>query len=155
MENRPEATGTREVLLLRRDDADHLSALDGKETSGCAHHGDKFAGEGLQNIDEDDDMLSAMARELVERNGIGESANAVWKALNVEHQKLFPATDAANAGSRPEPPDLVTTRSDAADLVREALDTGSLLILGRRVGSPTGRKRRSTVPEQASLFSLG
>jgi len=68
-------------------------------------------------------MLSAMARELVERNGIGESANAVWKALNVEHQKLFPATDAANAGSRPEPPDLVTTRSDAADLVREALDT--------------------------------
>ncbi len=28
----------------------------------------KFAGEGLQNIDEDDDMLSAMARELVERN---------------------------------------------------------------------------------------
>jgi len=25
----------------------------------------KFAGEGLQSIDEDDDMLSAMARELV------------------------------------------------------------------------------------------
>jgi len=32
----------------------------------------KFAGEGLQNIDEDGDMLSAMARELVERNGIGD-----------------------------------------------------------------------------------
>jgi len=30
----------------------------------------KFAGEGLQNIDEDDDMLSAMARELVERNDV-------------------------------------------------------------------------------------
>jgi hypothetical protein len=40
----------------------------------------KFAGEGLQTIDEDDDMLSAMARELVERNGIGETADAVWKA---------------------------------------------------------------------------
>ena len=50
----------------------------------------KFAGEGLQNIDEDDDMLSAMARELVERNGIGESADSVWKALSAEHQKLFP-----------------------------------------------------------------
>src|SRR4029077_4520058 len=50
----------------------------------------KFAGEGLQSIDEDGDMLSAMARELVERNGIGESADPVWKALNVEHQKLFP-----------------------------------------------------------------
>lgn len=32
---------------------------------------------GLQNIDEDDDILSAMARELVERDGIGESADAV------------------------------------------------------------------------------
>src|SRR5579864_8801921 len=52
----------------------------------------KFAGEGLQNIDEDDDMLSAMARELVERNGIGESADSVWKALSLEHQKLFPTT---------------------------------------------------------------
>src|SRR5438270_6664000 len=36
----------------------------------------KFAGEGLQSIDEDDDMLSAMARELVEKNGIGDSADA-------------------------------------------------------------------------------
>ena len=36
----------------------------------------KFAGEGFQSIDEDDDMLSAMARELVERNGIGDSADS-------------------------------------------------------------------------------
>jgi len=50
----------------------------------------KFAGEKLQSIDEDDDMLSSMARELVERNGIGESADAVWKVLSAEHQKLFP-----------------------------------------------------------------
>src|SRR5256885_6259591 len=52
----------------------------------------KFAGEGLQSIDEDDDMLSAMARELVERSGIGETADAVWRSLNAEHQKLYPAT---------------------------------------------------------------
>jgi len=41
----------------------------------------KFAGEGLQTIDEDDDMLSAMARELVEKNGIGGNADAIWRAL--------------------------------------------------------------------------
>src|SRR6202046_562816 len=52
----------------------------------------KFAGEGLQSMDEDDDMLSAMARELVERNGIGETADSLWRALTAEHQKLFPAT---------------------------------------------------------------
>jgi hypothetical protein len=50
----------------------------------------KFAGEGLQSFDEDDDMLSARARELVEKNGIGDTADAVWRSLNEEHQKLFP-----------------------------------------------------------------
>ena len=52
----------------------------------------KFAGEGLQTMDEDDDMLSAMARELVEKNGIGETADNVWRALTDEHRKLFPTS---------------------------------------------------------------
>ena len=36
----------------------------------------KFTSEGLQAIDGDDDMLTAMARELVENKGIGESADS-------------------------------------------------------------------------------
>src|SRR5260370_3995875 len=56
----------------------------------------KFAGEGLQSIDEDDDMLSAMARELCERNGIGDTADSVWRALSTAHQNLFPATSRSN-----------------------------------------------------------
>jgi len=32
-------------------------------------------------LDGDDDMLTAMARELVENKGIGESADSVWRAL--------------------------------------------------------------------------
>jgi hypothetical protein len=48
----------------------------------------KFAGQGLQSIDEDDDMLSAMARELVERNGISETADAVWRALNSSTENI-------------------------------------------------------------------
>jgi hypothetical protein len=47
----------------------------------------KFALEGLQAIDGDDDMLTAMARELVENKGIGESADSVWRSL----QQLRPA----------------------------------------------------------------
>ena len=35
----------------------------------------KFASEGLQAIDGDDDMLTAVTRELVENKGIGESAH--------------------------------------------------------------------------------
>ena len=50
----------------------------------------KFAGDGLQTLDEDDDMLTSMAKELVEKNRIGEGADLVWKRLNAEHQRLFP-----------------------------------------------------------------
>jgi hypothetical protein len=52
----------------------------------------KFAGEGLQALDDDADMLTAMARELVEKSRIGESADAVWRQLNGEHQRLFRTT---------------------------------------------------------------
>jgi superfamily II DNA or RNA helicase len=114
----------------------------------------KFAGEGLQSIDEDDDMLSAMARELVERNGIGESADAVWKALNPEHQKLFPTTsEPADQVAVPELSGNVLQRdSDARVLVQELIDSSSVLIFGQRPG--LGRRPRSkpSVPEQASLF---
>ena len=38
----------------------------------------KFSGEGLQSFEETDDILTAMARELVTEQGIGESAEAIW-----------------------------------------------------------------------------
>ena len=118
----------------------------------------KFAGEGLQTIDEDDDMLSAMARELVERNGIGETADAVWKALNTEHQKLFPATSRSiDEPSAAEPEALLPSiRSDAAGLIEEAIAGGPVLIFGQRPVSLSGRRTRGrpAVPEQASLFGF-
>ena len=36
----------------------------------------KFSGEGIHSLESDDDMMSAMARELVERGRVGESADA-------------------------------------------------------------------------------
>jgi hypothetical protein len=41
----------------------------------------KLHSEGLQAMDEDDDLLTAMARELVTRQGVGERAAEVWRAL--------------------------------------------------------------------------
>ncbi|PYV99409.1 MAG: hypothetical protein DMG89_07905 [Acidobacteria bacterium] len=117
----------------------------------------KFAGEGLQNIDEDDDMLSAMARELVERNGIGESADSVWKALSAEHQKLFPAASHSidDACSIEAPASLPINQADPSTLIEEAIAGDSVLIFGQRPGSLLGRRPRGrpAVPEQASLFS--
>ncbi len=51
----------------------------------------KFSGEGLQSLDADEDLLTAMARELVEKGGVGETADAVWKNLERERAKHVPA----------------------------------------------------------------
>ena len=44
----------------------------------------KLQGEGLQSMDDDDDLLTAMARELVTRQGVGELAAEVWKNLQAQ-----------------------------------------------------------------------
>ena len=117
----------------------------------------KFAREGLQSIDEDDDMLSAMARELVERNGIGDSADSVWRALSSEHQKLFTTNSHCDddASSIVMPGNLMNTQPDPASLVEGARDTASIVVFGQRPQPLSGKRRRgrSAVPEQASLFT--
>ena len=65
----------------------------------------KFASEGLQALDGDDDMLTAMARELVQNRGIGESADLLWKRVG----ELLPS-----AGSTSEAEQI--PESEATDL---------------------------------------
>ena len=47
----------------------------------------KLQAEGLQSMDEDDDLLTAMARELVTRQGVGEAAAEVWRSLQVQRDE--------------------------------------------------------------------
>ncbi len=49
----------------------------------------KFSSEGLQAINDDDDMLMAMARELVTEKGIGERADSIWSALQKKQEEVF------------------------------------------------------------------
>jgi len=115
----------------------------------------KFAGEGLQSIDEDDDMLSAMARELVEKNGIGDTADAVWRSLNEEHQKLFPAVQhnltGADEASLLAPPG----EGSQAELIEAAISGGPVLVFGQSSDAlrSSRRRPRGPVPEQPSLFN--
>jgi hypothetical protein len=72
----------------------------------------KFTSEGLQAIDGDDDMLTGMARELVENKGIGESADSIWRNV----QQLRPSTSAVAEGEPVDTP-----------LVQEDLETSKML----------------------------
>ena len=70
----------------------------------------KFATDGLQAIDEGDDILMAMARELVTEKGIGETAHAVWKRLVEKQAEVFgvriPGTPDPEIQAEPWAPDL-------------------------------------------------
>jgi hypothetical protein len=57
----------------------------------------KFSGEGLQSLDTDEDLMSAMARELVEKAGVGESADKVWRELDRERGQQLPQPTAVRA----------------------------------------------------------
>jgi len=112
----------------------------------------KFAGEGLQSLDEDDDMLTSMAKELVEKNGIGESADSVWKALNSEHQRLFPTRQ----GTEPEldiPADI--DLNPATSVIDQTLNSHSVLVFGQRPEDLRSARRRprAPAPEQGLLFN--
>jgi len=50
----------------------------------------KLAGAGLHSMEDDDDVLTAMARELVTRQGVGEAAASVWKSLQRESVAALP-----------------------------------------------------------------
>jgi helicase-like protein len=49
----------------------------------------KFSSEGLQAINDEDDILMAMARELVTEKGIGERADAVWATLQKQQEDIL------------------------------------------------------------------
>ena len=74
-------TGTMQETCLR---------LMGKKMLVALMMEGKFSGEGLQALDTDEDLMSAMARELVEKAGVGESADAVWRDLDRERDKVQP-----------------------------------------------------------------
>jgi hypothetical protein len=102
----------------------------------------KFASDGLQAIDGDDDMLTAMARELVNNKGIGESANEVWRQLG----KYLPP------GTQQEEPVVQPASEEGAPVV-PALDFGQPAISSALVAAATApRSKRAVSKLQLSLF---
>ena len=79
----------------------------------------KFSNEGLQGLEDDDDVLTAMARELVTQKGVGDSASAIWKAVQEQHARLLPPSSTLDDGEHAAPPpsELVGVNGTASGLV--------------------------------------
>jgi superfamily II DNA or RNA helicase len=72
----------------------------------------KFSGEGIHSMGIEEDLVAAMARELVEQGGVGESADAVWDELKRERISHFSDTPKPEAPREEEP---VTSGFDLFD----------------------------------------
>jgi len=108
----------------------------------------KFSNEGLQGIEDDDDVLTAMARELVTEKGVGESAASVWKAVQEQHARLLPASP-----SREEEIEEELTGSPLNELAAAADPTKGLIFGTRLEREPPRRRPLIVEPDsQLSLF---
>ncbi len=79
----------------------------------------KMSGEGLGSLDADEDMMSAMARELVQKGRVGESADAVWRDMERERAKHL------TVPPRPMPAPLPVPFPISATMVAGRLETES------------------------------
>jgi hypothetical protein len=101
----------------------------------------KFSDSGLQAMDDGADVLTTLARELVMHQGVGQSADDVWRALQMQQpQSQSPEPTA------PEPvvePPLIT--------VPRSLP---LLVFGQDVPALAARRRFASAPssDQLPLF---
>jgi hypothetical protein len=137
-------TGTMQETCLR---------LMGKKMLVALMMEGKFSGEGLQSLDTDEDLMSAMARELVEKVGVGARADQMWRELERERERVLPQPPATQVEEELNP---VLELSQA-----ELTDSSAGLTGIHLVGPPAGvkvRKKSSPWPsgskpaEQLSLF---
>jgi superfamily II DNA or RNA helicase len=127
----------------------------------------KFAAEGLHDIEDDDDMLSALARELVQKDGVGQTADAVWSELRQVYDQLpttsqplppvendLPASDSEPSTSAADAPGPVPVMTQAELLVAAAEHGTSLpTLFGHPLSSRRRARRRTDIPQQGSLFT--
>ena len=111
----------------------------------------KFANYGLQALDDDDDMLTAMARELVTQKGIGERADALWKDVQRQYTGMVETARALTI-EQPAPEPVVVLRSEIDPACSaEPKPTPDALI---ELALPRPRTARRPHPDNDAQLSL-
>jgi hypothetical protein len=100
----------------------------------------KFVDSELQALEEGDDVLTSLARELVMNRGVGESADAIWRELRAQSATVHAAT-AVPALMEPSLPEPATAPSQ------------SELVFGETIADVVPERNPAHVPaEQLTLF---
>ena len=119
----------------------------------------KFSTEGLQAVGEDDDLLMAMARELVTERGIGGNAELIWRSLQEQNESIGHAgSSLAESVAEVEIPTDNETIAPPQEPLPTVID--QLLLFGASLSAASGRKRAtrrpssrlSPVDQQLGLF---
>jgi len=97
----------------------------------------KFSTEGLQTVAEDDDLLMAMARELVTEKGIGETADQVWRSVQMQYTETFGRRESQVSESNTEPlteqsPETPILVPQSSAVVQQLLMFGTPIYKARR-----------------------
>ena len=111
----------------------------------------KFSSEGLQSINDEDDILMAMARELVTEKGIGEKADEVWSAIQKRQEAVLGTRVVEDVDVEPE---AILSETPLIESTPPQLDPWAAVRSGM-TPAPRRNSRRSTsgVPDnQLALF---
>ncbi len=110
----------------------------------------KFANYGLQALDDDDDMLTAMARKLVTQTGVGERADALWKDVQRQYTRMVETARAVTI-EQPAPEPVVVLPSEVDPAWSEPRPTTDALI---ELALPRRRAARRPHPDNDAQLSL-
>ncbi len=106
----------------------------------------KFSTEGLQAVGEDEDLLMAMARELVTEKGIGESAELVWRDIQAQNAAFAHAAPVAIEPEREAPMEDI-----GPPQVPFSSTVDQLVLFSASLNASSGRKRGARRPTSAAL----
>jgi hypothetical protein len=112
----------------------------------------KFSGEGLQSLDTDEDLMSAMARELVEKAGVGASADQMWRELERERERVLPQPPALKVAEDDNP----VVDLSGTEPIGPAAERAGIHLVEHQASTKVRKKSSpwSTGPEPAVQLSL-
>jgi hypothetical protein len=115
----------------------------------------KFVADGIQALEDDDDILTSMARDLVTQRGVGERADAIWKELQAQRPAaIIEPVSAVGQAKAIEPAVYEPVPSELIVPLPEAAPSATLQTLAQ-FGAATRRTPRRPACQNEDQLSLG